>query len=391
MGSINNSLFNEIEEDEVEDGTPFQPSPSIMNDPFDPKKIDITTKQPTLDLLIKRLGANPTEIDLYPDFQRKDSIWDVEKQSRLIESILISFPLPAFYFDGTKEDKWLVIDGLQRLSTLKNFIIDKTLKLTGLEFLGKTLEGKYFNQLDRTLQRKIEETQVVAYITNPGTPEDVKYNIFKRINTGGLTLTPQEIRHALNQGIPAQFVKELADTKEFKEATGNRISSERMMDREFVTRFLAFYLNDINDYKRDMDLFMNQALGKLKFKNEKEREKIKSDFKAAMELSQIVFKNLAFQKLDSDKNKINRSLFEVWSVELAKLTLENRKKLILKKDFVYSQFKDLFRETKEIIEDNDLQERKLFHKSISSATNQKERVLCRFKVVRDIIGRALNL
>ena len=132
MGSINNSLFNEIEEDEVEDGTPFQPSPSIMNDPFDPKKIDITTKQPTLDLLIKRLGANPTEIDLYPDFQRKDSIWDVEKQSRLIESILISFPLPAFYFDGTKEDKWLVIDGLQRLSTLKNFIIDKTLKLTVL-------------------------------------------------------------------------------------------------------------------------------------------------------------------------------------------------------------------------------------------------------------------
>jgi hypothetical protein len=390
MGSINSSLFDEIEEDEAEDATPFQPSPSIMNDPFDPKKIDITTKQPTLDLLIKRLGANPTEIDLYPDFQRKDSIWDVEKQSRLIESILISFPLPAFYFDGTKEDKWLVIDGLQRLSTLKNFIIDKTLKLTGLEFLGKTLEGKYFNQLDRTLQRKIEETQVVAYITNPGTPEDVKYNIFKRINTGGLTLTPQEIRHALNQGIPAQFVKELADIKEFKEATGNRISSERMMDREFVTRFLAFYLNDINDYKRDMDLFMNQALGKLKFKNEKEREKIKSDFKAAMELSQIVFKNLAFQKLDSDKNKINRSLFEVWSVELAKLTLENRKKLILKKDFVYSQFKDLFRETKEIIEDNDLQERKLFHKSISSATNQKERVLCRFKVVRDIIGRALN-
>jgi hypothetical protein len=391
MGSINSSLFDEIEEDEAEDATPFQPSPSIMNDPFDPKKIDITTKQPTLDLLIKRLGANPTEIDLYPDFQRKDSIWDVEKQSRLIESILISFPLPAFYFDGTKEDKWLVIDGLQRLSTLKNFIIDKTLKLTGLEFLGKTLEGKYFNQLDRTLQRKIEETQVVAYITNPGTPEDVKYNIFKRINTGGLTLTPQEIRHALNQGIPAQFVKELADIKEFKEATGNRISSERMMDREFVTRFLAFYLNDINDYKRDMDLFMNQALGKLKFKNEKEREKIKSDFKAAMELSQIVFKNLAFQKLDSDKNKINRSLFEVWSVELAKLTLENRKKLILKKDFVYSQFKDLFRENKEIIEDNELQERKLFHKSISSATNQKERVLCRFKVVRDIIGRALNL
>lgn len=390
MGSIKSSLFDEIEEDEVEDGTPFQPSPSIMNDPFDPKKIDITTKQPTLDLLIKRLGANPTEIDLYPDFQRKESIWDPEKQSRLIESILISFPLPAFYFDGTKEDKWLVIDGLQRLSTLKNFIIDKKLRLTGLEFLNKTLEGKNFDELDRTLQRKIEETQVVAYITNPGTPEDVKYNIFKRINTGGLTLTPQEIRHALNQGIPAQFVKDLANLNEFKAATGNRISSERMLDREFVTRFLAFYLNNINDYKRDMDLFMNQALSKLKLKNEKEREKIKFDFKAAMELSRIIFGDYAFQKLDYDnkiKKPINRSLFEVWSVEFAKLTQEKRNKLISNKNLVYNQFQDLFKQHNE----NDDQEKKLFYKSISSATNQKERVIHRFKIIHEMIQKVLNV
>jgi hypothetical protein len=77
--------------------------------------------------------------------------------------LLIKFPLPAFYFDGTDNDKWLVIDGLQRLSAIKNFIVTKTLKLTGLEFLGK-LEGAVFDKLDRSLQRQIEETRFIFLI-----------------------------------------------------------------------------------------------------------------------------------------------------------------------------------------------------------------------------------
>ena len=93
------------------------------------------------------------EIDLTPGFQRKGGIWSAKAKSQLIESLLIRIPLPAFYMDGSDESKWLVVDGLQRLSTLKGFVMDKTLNFTGLEFLGKECNGKKFDQLPRNLQR----------------------------------------------------------------------------------------------------------------------------------------------------------------------------------------------------------------------------------------------
>ena len=107
----------------------------IMEEPFNPVLINIETQTPVLYNIISRLKASPPEIDLYPDFQRKDNLWDEGKQSRLIESILISFPLPAFYFDGTDDNKWLVVDGLQRLSAIRNFVIDQSLSLKEVEYL----------------------------------------------------------------------------------------------------------------------------------------------------------------------------------------------------------------------------------------------------------------
>ena len=249
----------------VEDETNIENENILMEDPFNPQDIDIKTKPMSLDNIIKRLREE--EIDLAPDFQRQGNLWPTEKQSQLIESILIKLPLPAFYFDGSDDNKWLVVDGLQRLSAIKNFVVDKTMALSGLEFLKK-LEGFKFEDLPRAYQRQIEEAEIMAYIINPGTPEDVKFNIFKRINTGGLVLAAQEIRHALNQGVPAKFVAELANLHEFKQATGWVIATDRMLDREFVTRFIAFYINSPADYKPDLDTFMSKSMGQLKYKTE---------------------------------------------------------------------------------------------------------------------------
>jgi hypothetical protein len=349
----------------------------LMEEPFNPSDIDIDTKSPTLSLLITRLKSDPSEIDLYPDFQRKDDLWDEGKQSRLIESILISFPLPAFYFDGTDDDKWLVVDGLQRLSALRNFTINKTLKLQDLEFL-KDLENKRFDDLPRSLQRKIEETQIVAYIIKPGTPPKVKYNIFRRINTGGLVLEPQEIRHALNQGTPAKFVAKLADSDMFKKATENKISTVRMQDREFITRFIAFYLTDPEAYYPDLDTFLNDAMALLATLSLEKLNTIRDDFVKAMKLSKNIFGKWAFRKADLYPHKrkpINKALFEVWSVTLSKLSDEERDQVLLKRKELMESFIKLLR--------NDSK----FVRSVTSGTGGKTEVLERFYKIRMLINQ----
>lgn len=352
----------------------------LMERPFDPNKIDITTKTPSIDILIKRLKAEPAEIDLSPAFQRHSDLWDDEKQSRLIESILIKFPLPAFYFDGSDNNKWLVVDGLQRLSSLRNFIILKKLKLKGLEFL-RQLNGMKFDDLPRSLQRQIEETQITAYIINDGTPEEVKFNIFQRINTGGLTLNSQEIRHALNQGIPAQFVAELAELDEFKFATDEALKPKRMLDREFVTRFLAFYLHPYPEYVPDLDTYMNSAMGELKKMDDSQRQKIKSDFIKSVQLAKSIFGEWAFRKADKypDKRKpINKALFEVWSVSLAKLDESQKKALEKRKEMLFDKSIELVKEDT------------IFFDSITTSTGNKSSVAYRFSRIEKIIQETLE-
>ncbi|MGN8993180.1 MULTISPECIES: DUF262 domain-containing protein [Bacteroides] len=349
----------------------------IMEDPFNPQDIDIKTKTMSLDNIIKRLREN--EIDMAPDFQRQGNLWPIEKQSQLIESVLIKLPLPAFYFDGSNDNKWLVVDGLQRLSAIKNFVVDKSMALYGLEFLKK-LDGFKFDDLPRAYQRQIEEAEIMAYIINPGTPEDVKFNIFKRINTGGLVLAAQEIRHALNQGTPAKFVAELANLQEFKRATGWVIATDRMLDREFVTRFITFYINSPADYKPDLDTFMSRSMGQLKYKTERELLAIKNNFIEAMKLSSAIFSRWAFRKvynITARRKPINKALFEVWSVELAKLSDEERKLALKRKKAIFNGFVKLMNEDV------------FFGNAITSATGDKSRVRYRFSKIEELLKQQL--
>ena len=114
------------------------------------------------------------------------------------------------------------------------------------------------------MQRRISETQLIFNVIEPGTPPEVMFNVFLRINTGGMTLNGQEIRHALNPGPVREYLKVLAQSGEFTEATSNSIKEIRMADRECVLRFLAFHIEPWEEYAaKGLDGYLGGIMGKI--------------------------------------------------------------------------------------------------------------------------------
>jgi hypothetical protein len=313
---------------------------------LNPSEIRIEATTQVIANIISRMENK--EIDLSTAFQRKKNLWTEVQQSRLIESILLQFPLPSFYFDGTNESKWLVVDGLQRLCSIYNFCIEKEkpLKLQGLDFLTE-LEGKTYEGLSRNQQRKIREASIESYIIKEGTSNDIKYNLFKRINTGGYVLKAQEIRHALFHGRAAEFVEKLAVMPEFIDATDRSISPDRMLDREFANRFLAFYFTPYSEYQPELDEFLNKVMGKIKDNrlSAGDLETAKMNFKSALCLAKKLFGDSAFRKPQQNgrRQPINKALFEILTVTFAKLSPKEHEKIVRQKSRFLQSFEDLFK------------------------------------------------
>lgn len=363
-----------IESEEEDSGGEF-----AITEPFDPARIRVETKPMVISLLMDRIKNN--EIDLTPGFQRKGGIWSPKAKSRLIESLLIRIPLPAFYMDGGDESKWLVVDGLQRLSTLKAFLIDRTMKLTDLEFLGKECNKLNFDKLPRNLQRRILETQVTVFVIQENTPPEVKFNIFKRINTGGLPLSSQEIRHALNQGRACALLKDLAESAEFRTAINDGIRDDRMGDRECILRLLAFMKTPYREYKAtNLDAFLNQCMGDLNRQPEADIANISVRFRRAMVDCYRIFGDRAFRKItpgSTRRHPINRALFEVWASAVETLAPDEVNQLVAKKSELVDRFVTL-------LADSD------FAASISYGTGDPQKVQRRFSSVNGIIREALQ-
>lgn len=326
-------------------------------DPFDPEDISIETKLVTMETILRRLEKKT--ILLNPDFQRQE-VWNNVRKSQLIESLMLNIPIPMFYVSSDERGNWSVVDGLQRISTFRDFVLgEKFMKdpekykneigngmaLTGLEF-WKKLNGMTMNTLPPHLYSRIRETVFTFTIVNPGTHEEVKRNIFKRLNTGGMPLSPQEIRNALYTGTSTILLNELAHTKEFKEATCNSIHVQRMEDRELILRFIAFLVRHPSTYKRtlNIDTWLSDTmiiLNSLPTLDTRELKKciqqrtvnmddietidieeIRTNFLMAMRRAKKIFGKHAFRKSTGTMRRrpINKSLFEIWSILLCELT-----------------------------------------------------------------------
>lgn len=351
--------------------------------PYDPDKVDIISSPMTIGLLLARIENK--EIELNPDFQRKAGLWDNTKKSRLIESILIRVPLPVFYFDSRDDDKWIIVDGLQRITTLNEFVLEKTLTLSNLEYL-KEFDGFSYVDLPRIMQRRIQECQIQTYCIRKGTPEDITISIFKRINTGGLILNLAEIRNCVFHGTAGDLVKNMANKVSFKEATRFRISSERMADRELTTRFTAFYVLGYNSYDGNMDLFLEKGLAKIKglAKDDKKladelAAKLLSVFDRTMICCKELFGDFAFRKKIKDSDKfgpLNKSLFECVSCCIGLLTDQEQNLLIKNKSDFFNDYKKLFDGA--------------FYNAINSATGTVEHVNLRHKEFTNFLETKLR-
>jgi len=369
-----NALALVREERELED-RPIEPDneDEEMNDPFDPEEISIDTKTVPMETCLRRLQQGT--IKLNPDFQRAE-VWTPDKKSQLIESLMLRIPLPMFYVSADEKNNYTVVDGLQRLSTIRSFVLgDQYLaerkeqlkgegfRLQNLEFWQK-YQGFTFNELPENLKNRIIEAEFQFTVINPGTPEEVRRNIFKRLNTGGEPLSSQEIRNALYIGPSTELLNKLSQSSAFTRATGESIKTQRMEDKELILRFLGFLVRSYEGYKTtNVDTYLSDTMilinamptfdsreykkmtakGKVNISDVRIREisQLTQAFELAMRRSEQLFGQHTFRKSYGSNNRkpINKSLFETWGnlllglndASFAKL-MENKKVMI--KDYI---------------------------------------------------------
>jgi hypothetical protein len=364
-------------QEDPESGLEIEREDPIIEEPFNPEEIRVRTNNITVQLLVSRIEHN--EVELEPPFQRS-FIWKEERQSRLIESLLLRIPIPVFYVAADENENWLVVDGVQRMFTIYNYVTGG-LRLRQLEYLDKFNAMKY-SDLPRPMQRRIGESELVVNIIEPGTPEGVMFNIFRRINTGGMTLNGQEIRNALHPGPVRQFLKTLAQTEEFLKATDETIKPDRMADRECVLRFIAFYVDPWEKYDdNDLNGFLSGVMTKINNMDTRYHEELAEEFKKAMDAAYRIFGSEAFRKRydrnESHRRPISKALFDAWSVELARYAPQEIDRLVEKREHIIDRFIAL------INSDSD------FDRAISYSTGNPRRVKKRFGAIAQLVTKEL--
>jgi hypothetical protein len=364
----------------------------IPQEPFDPREISITSKIIPLESIIRRI-KNKT-IKLSPAFQR-NVVWGIERKSLLIESLMLNIPIAMFYVSDDGNGNWEVVDGLQRLTAIKEFILEKKFKLEGLEF-WKQYNGSGVDDLPPVPYNQIMETQFNFVIIQPATRDAVKYNIFKRINTGGLPLSSQEIRHALYQGKGTQILIDLTQSENFLLATDKSINDSRMAARELILRCLSFMILGTTGYLPNdtMDSFLNKGIRILNNLENPVDKKLEKDYGKDL-LSSLIFKDYktlldrfdlgmcrnfdifgknAFRisLQNKPRSPINKSLFETWGGLLAMLSDKEFQILLSKKDVLVSQY------------DNTKKDEH-FYRAVSRDSWKKPNVDFRFDVIAKLI------
>jgi len=386
--------------------------------PYDPKQIKINNFNWSVDYTFELLDKEI--IKLSPDFQR-NFVWNYKSKCRLIESILLGIPVPSFYLAKTSKG-YHVVDGLQRLTTINQFM-NNEFPLKYLEYLNESqapennMEGRYFKSEGRkkgigdNYEFTLKGTQFNVNVIDEATPTQVKFDVFRRINTGGKPLNNQEIRNSIMEDIPRKLVNELAESEEFKMATGSSVSTKRMNAQELVMRFVGFWFtrvlkseiglkdNKNYAYQGDMQMFLDDLVEVLNTYTEKYSNHIRRDFIQAMENAEYLFGDYSFRKClpehleyGAKKQLINKSLFTTWSVMLSQIKTEDIYRLVENRgDFAVILSKTLEDTEKIFAPDNDNKiAPKTYFEAVSYNTNHKASLNMAFHKTKQLINTHLS-
>lgn len=309
-----------------------------------------------------------------PDFQR-DFVWPHPKQSKLVESILMRIPLPVFYLAERHDGKIIVIDGLQRLTTITRYLEDK-FSLRRLDKGNAALNGMKFSMLSTKLQNRIEDTQLILYLLDEKVPDKAKFDIFQRVNEG-TPLSRQQMRNCVYSGEATRFLKQLAAAQDFLEATAHGLSARSMRDREVINRFMAFQVLGWEAYKGDMDLYLGEALDHMNHSlSAANFEHLSEKFLLSMRNNFTIWNIHAFRKHEhsqSFRNIINIALFDVLAYALASVP-----------EAIAAEFAPIFRENLFTL----LNDRN-FSDAITNSTNGVDKVHCRFAQIKELFPQEL--
>jgi hypothetical protein len=358
----NDDEFEGNDEPGLTDGFADYPLDSLM----------IRNESRTVHDVLRRIEKDQFILD--PDFQRA-FVWEDDRQSRLIESVILRIPLPVLYLAENLDGKLVVVDGLQRLTTFQRFVGNKL----RLALEHPELKGKRFKELEMRLQNRIEDTNLILYIIDAKVPERVRLDIFERVN-GGVPLTRQQMRNCLYNGHGTRWLRDRVASEAFEQLFSRnsfRDMQKTMRDRELVNRFAAFHILGWDNYRGDMDQFLGDALKRLNLLDEEGRAALSAEFDRGIANNTQLFGRMAFRRHFEGVTKgsrFNVALFDVFCTVFGRY---NPDRVSASRDRLREMFFLLMRDAQ-------------FTAAVAYGTNQTDRVRTRFARVEEALGEVLG-
>jgi hypothetical protein len=320
------------------------------------------------------------KIDLSPSYQRRNR-WKDDRKSQLIESFLMNVPIPNIFLNEDEYGHYSVIDGKQRLTAISDFLFGR-FRLEGLRVFREA-NGLTFDELPVTLQTILEtRANLRAVIILRQSDPDIKYQVFQRLNTGGIRLNPQEIRNSAWPGHLNDMILEESTSPAFHKLLGirekNRSAIYReMRDAEFVLRYLTFRDN-WETFAGGMGRKLDDYMARHHSMPETEVETLRLDFRKSIRLVSAAFGEHAFQRWSPERKNWRRQvLASLYDAEVFAIAGFEEEALLQRREAIVQGVQRLF-------EDPD------FRRAVDSATNTPSYFRDRIRLMRTMISDTLG-